>query len=237
MAKKTSLLGNLNLGNIDETNKEKEEVISEENKEIVLAHYDFNYDIDDNLVGFLKEQTLKLQGTMSKAYTELGKILLETQEKLSNNKNGVFEKWFVQLGFSKRTVYNLVNRANYIVQNLHNKNLVEALPLTLSYEISNPSCSEELREKVLAGEIKTLAEFMIEKQSKITNIEEAAIIDEPKDYFSILENDFKKFNKSYKNLNNIFKEKAKDLSEEKQKSLAEEIEIINKKIEKMLKSL
>lgn len=237
MAKKTNLLGNLNLGNIDETNKDSDEVIVEENRDVVLSHFDFNYDIDDNLVGFLKEQTLKLQSTMSKAYTELGKILLETQEKLSNNKNGVFEKWFVQLGFSKRTVYNLINRSNYIVQNLHNKTLVESLPLTLSYEISNPSCPAELRDKVLNGDIKTLAGFMEAKQMNLSHIEEAVVLDEPKDYFSILEDDFKEFNKSYKSLNTLFKEKAKELSENKQKAFAEEIEIINKKIEKLLKSL
>lgn len=237
MAKKTNLLGNLNLGNIDETNKDSDEVIGEENRDVVLSHFDFNYDIDDNLVGFLKEQTLKLQSTMSKAYTELGKILLETQEKLSNNKNGVFEKWFVQLGFSKRTVYNLINRSNYIVQNLHNKTLVESLPLTLSYEISNPSCPAELRDKVLNGDIKTLAGFMEAKQMNLSHIEEAVVLDEPKDYFSILEDDFKEFNKSYKSLNTLFKEKAKELSENKQKAFAEEIEIINKKIEKLLKNL
>lgn len=237
MAKKTNLLGNLNLGNIDETNRDNDEVIVEENRDVVLSHFDFNYDIDDNLVGFLKEQTLKLQSTMSKAYTELGKILLETQEKLSNNKNGVFEKWFVQLGFSKRTVYNLINRSNYIVQNLHNKTLVESLPLTLSYEISNPSCPAELRDKVLNGDIKTLAGFMEAKQMNLSHIEEAVVLDEPKDYFSILEDDFKEFNKSYKSLNTLFKEKAKELSENKQKAFAEEIEIINKKIEKLLKNL
>lgn len=237
MGKKTNLLGNLNLGNIDETNKDSDEVIGEENRDVVLSHFDFNYDIDDNLVGFLKEQTLKLQSTMSKAYTELGKILLETQEKLSNNKNGVFEKWFVQLGFSKRTVYNLINRSNYIVQNLHNKTLVESLPLTLSYEISNPSCPAELRDKVLNGDIKTLAGFMEAKQMNLSHIEEAVVLDEPKDYFSILEDDFKEFNKSYKSLNTLFKEKAKELSENKQKAFAEEIEIINKKIEKLLKNL
>ncbi len=37
--------------------------------------------------------------------------------------------------------------------------------------------------------------------------------------------------------NNIFKEKAKELPEEKQKSLAEEMEAIRKKMEKLLKSL
>lgn len=237
MAKKTSLLGNLNLGSIDDTNTGEEEFLPVENKEIVLSHFDFNYDIDDSLVGFLKDQTIKLQGTMSKAYTELGKILSETQEKLSNNKNGVFEKWFVQLGFSKRTVYNLINRANYIVQNLHNKTSIESLPLTLSYEISNPNCPVELRDKVLNGEIKTLSEFMEAKNLQLSHIEEAVLVEEPKNYFGILESDFKEFNKSFKTLNTIFKEKAKELPEEKQKSLAEEIEAINKKIEKLLKSL
>ena len=236
MAKRPNLLGNLNLGSLDDNEEKKLEITPIENKEIVLSHFDFSYDIDDNLVSFLKDQTLKLHGTMSKAYTEVGKILAETQEKLSNNKNGVFEKWFVQMGFSKRTVYNLINRGTYIVQNLHNKNIVESLPLTLSYEITNPNCSQEIRDKVLSGEIKNLGEFIEAKKVLLSDSDEIQIL-EKKDLFATFENDFMKFDKSYKILNNILNEKARELSEDKQELVLKEIEYLTKRMEKLLKMI
>ncbi len=146
--KKPSLLGNLSLNNMDNADNlgvvgKKEEF--KINKETVLAQVDFSFEVEEGTINYLKNQTIKLHGTMAKAYGDLGQIFSETQEKLANNKNGIFEKWFTALGYAKRSVYNLINRHNYIVQNLHNKELIESLPLTLSYEITSPNCDEDLR--------------------------------------------------------------------------------------------
>ena len=122
MAKKTNLLGNLNLKALDTINKQEESV----NTDLIFSHFNFEFEMEENELDFLKNQTIKLQSTTSKAYTEIGKILSETRERLSNNKTGIFEKWFTELGFSKRTVYNLINRSNYIVQNLHNIIFIES---------------------------------------------------------------------------------------------------------------
>ena len=160
MAKKTNLLGNLNLKALDTINKQEESV----NTDLIFSHFNFEFEMEENELDFLKNQTIKLQSTTSKAYTEIGKILSETRERLSNNKTGIFEKWFTELGFSKRTVYNLINRSNYIVQNLHNINFIESLPISLSYELTNPMCLEELREKILSGEIKKIQDFFEKKK-------------------------------------------------------------------------
>lgn len=229
MAKKTNLLGNLNLKALDSIEKTEEIV----NKDLILGHFNFEFEIEENEINFLKNQTIKLHDTMSKAYTEIGKILNETREKLSNNKTGVFEKWFVQLGFSKRTVYNLINRSNYIVQNLHNINFIESLPISLSYELTNPTCSEELKNQILNKEIKNLKDFY-EKQK---NLQIENVVPELLNVEENFENDIKVFKKNFNKFNKIINENFEKISKEKKENLTKEIEILNKKIEKILKEL
>lgn len=227
MAKKTSLLGNLNLKALDTINKQEENVSSD----LILSHFNFEFEMEANELDFLKNQTIKLQSTTSKAYTEIGKILSETRERLSNNKTGIFEKWFTELGFSKRTVYNLINRSNYIVQNLHNIIFIESLPITLSYELTNPMCSEELREKILSGEIKKIQDFFEKKKI----LDEKNVEVEVLNFDDIFENDLKIFKKNFNKFNKIVNENFEKISKDKKENLTKEIEVLNKKIEKLLK--
>ena len=227
MAKKTSLLGNLNLKALDTINNKEENV----NTDLILSHFNFEFEIEENELDFLKNQTIKLQSTTSKAYTEIGKILSETREKLSNNKTGIFEKWFTELGFSKRTVYNLINRSNYIVQNLHNINFIESLPISLSYELTNPMCLEELRGKILNGEIKKIKDFY-EKKKKL---DEKNVEVEVLNFDDIFENDLKIFKKNFNKFNKVVNENFEKISKDKKENLTKEIEVLNKKIEKLLK--
>ena len=227
MAKKTSLLGNLNLKALDNIDKTEENVSSD----LILSHFNFEFEMEENELDFLKNQTIKLQSTTSKAYTEIGKILSETRERLSNNKTGIFEKWFTELGFSKRTVYNLINRSNYIVQNLHNINFIESLPISLSYELTNPMCLEELREKILSGEIKKIQDFFEKKKI----LDEKNVEVEVLNFDDIFENDLKIFKKNFNKFNKIVNENFEKISKDKKENLTKEIEFLNKKIEKILK--
>lgn len=227
MAKKTNLLGNLNLKALDTINKQEESV----NTDLILSHFNFEFEMEENELDFLKNQTIKLQSTTSKAYTEIGKILSETRERLSNNKTGIFEKWFTELGFSKRTVYNLINRSNYIVQNLHNINFIESLPISLSYELTNPMCLEELREKILSGEIKKIQDFFEKKKI----LDEKNVEVEVLNFDDIFENDLKIFKKNFNKFNKVVNENFEKISKDKKENLAKEIEVLNKKIEKLLK--
>ena len=227
MAKKTNLLGNLNLKALDTINKQEESV----NTDLIFSHFNFEFEMEENELDFLKNQTIKLQSTTSKAYTEIGKILSETRERLSNNKTGIFEKWFTELGFSKRTVYNLINRSNYIVQNLHNINFIESLPISLSYELTNPMCLEELREKILSGEIKKIQNFFEKKKI----LDEKNVEVEVLNFDDIFENDLKIFKKNFNKFNKIVNENFEKISKDKKENLTKEIEVLNKKIEKLLK--
>lgn len=227
MAKKTSLLGNLNLKSLDNIDKTEENVSSD----LILSHFNFEFEMEEKELNFLKNQTLRLQSTTSKAYTEIGKILSETRERLSNKKTGIFEKWFTELGFSKRTVYNLINRSNYIVQNLHNMIFIESLPITLSYELTNPMCSEELREKILNGEIKNFRDFFEKKKILDEKNDEVEVLN----FDDIFENDLRIFKKNFNKFNKVVNENFEKISKDKKENLTKEIEVLNKKIEKILR--
>ncbi len=228
MAKKTNLLGNLNLKALDTINKQEESV----NTDLVLSHFDFEFEMEENELDFLKNQTIKIHSITSKAYTELGKVLSETKKELSNNKIGIFEAWYTELGFSKKQVYRWINRYEFILcQNDTIKKVVESLPVTLSYELTNPMCSEELREKILSGEIKNFRDFFEKKQI----LDEKNVEVEVLNFDDIFENDLKIFKKNFNKFNKIVNENFEKISKDKKENLTKEIEVLNKKIEKLLK--
>jgi hypothetical protein len=125
--------------------------------------YDKRYDkCQTNIergVQVLKQKENNMREIVGNAYTQLGKELKEAQEALANNRTGIFEEWYTALGFKKQTVYNMINRYNLIVQQLDNKELIEELPLRLTYEIAKKNAPAELKQKVLDGEVKTLKDY------------------------------------------------------------------------------
>ena len=167
--------------------KNKNELIVDESildRTEVLSKYEFNYEIEEETLEFLKEQTYQIHLTSNTFYTKLGKIFLETQDKLANNKNGVFRKWFENIGFKKDFVYDNITRYKYIVGISDNKKgEIESLPVSLTYEISKESCPDFIREKVISGEIKTqsalkkaIKEVQQEEQEEV--IQEAEIVED-----------------------------------------------------------
>ncbi len=110
---------------------------------------------------FLAEKQNQIANTTTKFYTEVGKILAEAQERYSNHdKNkGIFEKWLIALGINKTHAHRLIDRYNYLVTNCYDINLLESLPVSLSYEVSKPSADPLLVKKVFEGDIKTHKEY------------------------------------------------------------------------------
>lgn len=116
--------------------------------------------------------------------------------------------------------------------------MIESLPITLSYEISKLTCPEELRDRVLNEEIKTLKEFAEAKQNLLAPaINPATPIIEILDINQIFEQDFMMFNKNIKDFGKLVEEKFKSVPQEKKELLTKKIESINKEIEKLMKSL
>ena len=173
-------------------------------------------------------------------YNEFGKIFKETQEKLSLKGYGCFYEWFERLGFKKDSVYRYIGRYNLIVA-LGDKQkieLVESLPIKLAYEISKDNCSEELKEKVLRGEITTLNQYM-EARKKIAEeqIELTTPIIEILDINQIFEMDFNSLDKNYKNFSKLIKDKFDSIPKDKKEKFTKKIENLNKEIEKLINSL
>lgn len=204
---------------VKQTENNKAKVITKEERGLILKNYSLDLDIEDQTKSFLEDQTVKIHGVSTKMYNELGEIFSETQKKLSNNKNGVFEKWYLQLGFNKKPVYRLINRWNYIVSNWHNKTLIENLPVSLSYEISNPNCSEELSQKVLNGEITTLKEFKAEKHL-LEDVERPPMLLETFEYTD--------FSERYKAISKTASKRFEELSESKKLRVERALEQLEK---------
>lgn len=219
--------------------KVQEEIVKENiSSDLILQHVNLDFGTDEDTLNFLKDQTIKIQNVTSKAYTELGKVFTETQEKLAKNGYGCFRDWFEAIGFSKDMVYRLIARNSLIVAFCDKQALIEALPITLSYEISKPTCSIELRDKVLNGEIRTMKEF-IEARDSLTNsfIESIPTPVEIVGLDDVFTQDFKLLNNNFKDLNKVINEKFESISNDKKEIMIKKIESLNKEIEKMLKNL
>nr|WGE05843.1 hypothetical protein P5640_07740 [Bacillus subtilis] len=190
---------------------------------------EFKYDlVDQSTADFLKQKEFNMREIVGKAYTELGRELKEAQEKLvSYNKyEGVFDKWLTKVGFKRRTAYNLIQRYGLLVQNLHEKELLEDLPVSLTYEIAKPSSEstdskKQAKEAVLNGEVKTLKEYK-ELEAKLRKAEE--------------DNKNLSYELSQEKKNRTVVEKVIDNTDYKQiDTLKKELEYQNKKYENLSK--
>lgn len=220
---------------IEENKKEhiKEYKISAQNELLIIENENFDYsEIDLEIAQYLKQKEYDIKNIFSKAYTEIGEILSEAQERLANHHGGIFETWYESLGFKKDKVYRLIARYKLVLANCENRALVENLPLSLSYELAKNSCSQELREKVLNGEIKTLKEFNELKANESSEVFKDVLIDEIKLKDKIV--DFEKRYESFRT--NVFKDTS-NLENDKRVKIYNEIKKIEKKIEELLREI
>ena len=137
--------------------KKKNNIVETLDKNEVVSKYNWEFNeeiVDDETLNFLKEQTFKIHIASNNFYTELGQIFKESQDQLASKGDGIFLKWIENIGFKKSNVYRYISRYNFIASlSVEKKERAEALPLTISYEILRDIYSEEVKEKVLSGEI------------------------------------------------------------------------------------
>ena len=240
MSKKLSgLFDNIAKQNEDLKQKlEEPQIVVDKNE--VISKYEFNFEVDEETENYLKEQAYKIHVSANRMYNELGQIFKETQEKLSLKGYGCFYEWFEKLGFKKDSVYRYIGRYNLIIA-LGDKQkieLVESLPIKLAYEISKDTCPEELKERVLNGEITTLNQYMEAKQELVKEfIDPATPLIEVLDIDQVFELDFKSLDKTYKSFSRLIKDKFESIPKDKKEAVAKKLESLNKEIEKLMKSL
>lgn len=189
---------------------------------------EFKYDlVDQSTAEFLKQKEFNMREIVGKAYTELGRELKEAQEMLANNGYGCFEEWYLSIGFKRQFVYRLIERyENLILPFWEKQNLIEDLPVSLTYEIAKPSSEsteskKQAKEAVLNGEIKTLKEYK-ELEVKLRKAEE--------------DNKNLSYELSQEKKNRTVVEKVIDNTDYKQiDTLKKELEYKNKKYENLSK--
>ena len=161
--------------NIEEQKKEIETSLNQVNlnRNEILSKYDFSFGeeiVTNETINFLKDQTIRIHNLSNNFYTDLGKVFKETQDQLLSD--GIFVKWIENIGFKKSNVYRYISRYNFIASlSVEKKERAEALPLTISYEILRDIYSEEVKEKVLSGEIVKVDELKKLSTKKETPID------------------------------------------------------------------
>ncbi|WP_144461696.1 hypothetical protein [Bacillus subtilis] len=141
---------------------------------------EFKYDlVDQSTAEFLRQKEFNMREIVGKAYTDLGRELKEAQDRLSshNKYKGEFEKWLHHIGMNREQANRLIRRFD-LVTNCDDEqaDLLEDLPVSLTYEIARPSAEsteskKQAKEAVLNGEVKTLKEYK-ELEAKLRKAEE-----------------------------------------------------------------
>ncbi|MFH6684970.1 hypothetical protein RI119_19125 [Bacillus amyloliquefaciens] len=188
---------------------------------------EFKYDlVDQSTADFLKQKEFNMREIVGKAYTELGRELKEAQGLLAKKGYGCFQVWVRSLGFSEDKAEKLINRYQLITENFGEQQMIEDLPVSLTYEIAKPSSEsteskKQAKEAVLNGEIKTLKEYK-ELEAKLRKAEE--------------DNKNLSYELSQEKKNRTVVEKVIDNTDYKQiDTLKKELEYKNKKYENLSK--
>ncbi|PTJ70519.1 hypothetical protein [Staphylococcus hyicus] len=121
----------------------------------------FDYSLVDNETAeFLKEREYTINGIAEDARIKIGQELLKARDKLANHRNGVFRKWHESGGMDKNQVAYYIN-LTLLSRNLDNNqkdNFLNA-PKSLQKEVMKKNVPNDLKRKVLDGEITTHKEY------------------------------------------------------------------------------
>ncbi|MGN4156952.1 hypothetical protein [Staphylococcus auricularis] len=129
--------------------------------EIEHMNKTFDYSLVDNETAeFLKEREYTINGIAEDARIKIGGELLKARDRLANHRNGVFRKWHESGGMDKNQVTYYIN-LTLLSRNLDNNqkdNFLNA-PKSLQKEVMKKNVPEDLKQKVLDGDITTHKEY------------------------------------------------------------------------------
>ncbi|MGN5882709.1 hypothetical protein [Staphylococcus simulans] len=127
-----------------------------------LQQQDFDYSLVDNETAIKLEKFEKQLNRIYNSYSiEVGEVLYNANEELSNYGDGTFIKWAESKGIKKASVYNYINAYKFVQQldKPEDKEIFLAQPKTLQYAMSKPSAKEEVNQEVFNGNVKTSQEY------------------------------------------------------------------------------
>ncbi|REI06192.1 hypothetical protein [Staphylococcus felis] len=125
--------------------------------EIEHMNKTFDYSLVDNKTAeFLKEREYTINGIAEDARIKIGRELKKAQDKLANHHEGVFVKWYESGGLDRNQVYYYINLNQFStnLENTQKDNFLNA-PKSLQKEIMKKNAPEDLKRKVLNGDITT----------------------------------------------------------------------------------
>jgi len=203
--------------------------------EIEKMEQEFNYSLlDSDTATFLRSCEYEINGIAEDARVKFGGVLIKAQEKLSSHHKGMFQKWVLSGGVTLDNAYYYI-KLNELSRNLDDskkENFLNA-PKSLQKETMKKNAPEELKERVLSGDITTNKEYKeLEKQLKQKNEEIEQLKNRPVETIEKeitierIPDDYDKIKGGYKAL-----ERNKTFYEEQNSDLREEI----KQLESILK--
>lgn len=137
--------------------------------EIEHMNETFDYSLVDNeTADFLKEREYTINGIAEDARIKIGRELKKAKSKLANHHGGVFQKWVQSGGMSIDDAYYYIN-LNELSRNLDNTkkdNFLNA-PKSLQKEVMKKNAPEDLKQKVLDGDITTNKEYQQLQKEKL----------------------------------------------------------------------
>ncbi len=95
--------------------KKSEVTIKKERFESKFDYSDFNLD-DKEILIELEKKAIHTGNLLKDNLKELGDVFLEAHKIFANNKNGMFGKWYENLGFKKDFVYLCLDRRQLSIQ-------------------------------------------------------------------------------------------------------------------------
>lgn len=135
-----------------------------------LQQQEFDYSLVDNETAIKLEKFERQLNRIYNSYSiEVGEVLYNANEELSNYGDGTFIKWAESKGIKKASVYNYINAYKFVQQldKPEDKETFLAQPKTLQYAMSKPSAKEEVNQEVFNGNVKTSQEYKeMERKAK-----------------------------------------------------------------------
>ena len=172
--------------------KKSEVTIKKEKFESNFDYSDFSFDDKENLIE-LEKKAIHTGNLLKENLKELGDVFLEAHKIFSNNKNGMFGKWYENLGFKKDFVYLCLDRRKLSLQ--YNSKDIYKFPDRIIKDIKKiEKENEEIVVEILNSEdpkekIKEIKENLNKEKKKITqNVKKEKIKEKLTTLFKILNN-------------------------------------------------
>lgn len=114
-----------------------------------LEQLKFDYSLVDNKTAEkLKTYDKQLNRIYNSYSIEVGEVLYNAHEELSNYGDGTFIKWAESKGIKKASVYNYINAYKFVQQldKPEEKETFLTQPKRLQYAMSKPSANKEVKQ-------------------------------------------------------------------------------------------